>query len=204
MVRRAGGERRRTGGPDAGRGRGRASVSLFRARAEAVGAEVRTAATPREARRIVASLLAGLGAERVAAASDAKAFIPVSARARLVGGGGAEAIAAAGAGIVLANHGIAETGTLVHLDRSDADKNVWTLPPVCVAVLEARAVAGRLEDLLPAIGKHLSRPSDFGQVSLVTGPSRTADIENVLSTGVHGPGRLVIILVGAGNGARRP
>jgi L-lactate dehydrogenase complex protein LldG len=202
MVRRRAGARRTRGG--GGAGRGRSPVTLFRARAEAVGAEVRAAATAAQARRMVASLLAGLGVERVAAASDAASFVPAKARDRLIGGERAEEIAAAGAGIVLAQRGIAETGTLVHFDRSDADKNVWTLPPVCIAVLEARAVAGRLEDLLPAIGKHLSRPSDFGQVSLVTGTSRTADIENVLSTGVHGPGRLVIVVVGAGNGTRRP
>ncbi len=99
------------------------------------------------------------------------------------------------AGIVAADHGVAETGTLVHFDRNDAEKNVWTLPEVCVCLLEARTVTASLDDLAPAFAAHLGRtdiPSP--QVSLVTGPSRTADIEGQLTIGVHGPSRLVILL----------
>jgi len=170
-------------------------VKLFRERAEAAGAEVLTSATPVSARTAIASILEELGAQTIASAADAKALVPAKFRARLVRGNKAEDSASAEAGLVLAHFGIAETGTLVHLDRSDAEKNVWTLPPVCIAVLEAGAIADRLEDVLPALTKHLARPAAFGQVSLVTGPSRTADIENVLSIGVHGPSRLVIVLV---------
>jgi L-lactate dehydrogenase complex protein LldG len=99
------------------------------------------------------------------------------------------------AGIVAADHGVAETGTLVHFDRSDAEKNVWTLPEVCICLLEARAVTASLDDLAPAFAAHLGRtdiPSP--QVSLVTGPSRTADIEGQLTIGVHGPSRLIVLL----------
>lgn len=99
------------------------------------------------------------------------------------------------AGIVAADHGVAETGTLVHFDRSDAEKNVWTLPEVCLCLLEARNIVGGLDDLAPEIAAHLGRtdiPSP--QVSLVTGPSRTADIECQLTIGVHGPSRLIILL----------
>jgi L-lactate dehydrogenase complex protein LldG len=100
------------------------------------------------------------------------------------------------AGIVAADHGVAETGTLVHLDRSDAEKNVWTLPEVCFCLLEARAVTASLDDLVSVLEAHLARtdiPSP--QVSLVTGPSRTADIECQLTIGVHGPSRLIILLI---------
>lgn len=177
-------------------------AGLFRERAEAAGAEVRTSATPAAARTAIASILEELGAQTIAAAADAKAFVPAKFRARLVRGNRAEDSASAEAGLVLAHFGIAETGTLVHLDRSDAEKSVWTLPPVCVAVLEASTIVGRLEAVLPAITKHLASPSGFGQVSLVTGPSRTADIENVLSIGVHGPCRLVIVLVDGKSGKK--
>ncbi len=179
----------------AGASGGARLAGLFRERAEAAGAEVLRAETAAGARKIISGILDDLGAKILAVASDARAFVPPRSKARIVRGNKAEEIAAAEAGIVFAHHGIAETGTLVHLDRSDADKNVWTLPPVCVGVLDSGAIAARLEETLPAIIKHLARPSGFGQVSLVTGPSRTADIENVLSIGVHGPGRLVIVLV---------
>lgn len=179
-----------------GAGRGAGLLRRFRQRAEAVGAEIRTATGTAQARKVIAGIIEELKAAVIAAASDAKAFVPSGVKARIIRGTNAEEIAAAGAAIVFAQHGIAETGSLVHLDRSDAEKNAWTLPPVCIAVLEAGAIAERLEDILSALSGHLARPSGFGQVSLVTGPSRTADIENVLSTGVHGPGRLIIVIVG--------
>lgn len=99
------------------------------------------------------------------------------------------------AGIVAADRGVAETGTLVHFDRSDEEKNVWTLPEVCLCLLEARNIVGGLDDLASEIAAHLGRtdiPSP--QVSMVTGPSRTADIECQLTIGVHGPSRLIILL----------
>jgi L-lactate dehydrogenase complex protein LldG len=107
-------------------------------------------------------------------------------------------IAAAQAGLVLADYGAAETGTLVHLDSDDAERLIWTLPPLCVCLLERRKIVRDLESLAGVISDHLGRTGIPGpQVSLVTGPSRTADIECQLTIGVQGPARLVILLVGA-------
>jgi L-lactate dehydrogenase complex protein LldG len=99
-------------------------------------------------------------------------------------------------GIVAADFGVAETGTLVHFDRSDEEKNVWTLPEICFCLLDNRLIVQNLEAIAPGLSKHLARtdlPSP--QVSLVTGPSRTADIENELTIGVHGPARLIILII---------
>jgi len=102
----------------------------------------------------------------------------------------------ADAGIVAADFGVAETGTLVHFDRSDEEKNVWTLPEICFCLLDNGKIVQDLEAIAPELSSHLARtdlPSP--QVSLVTGPSRTADIENELTIGVHGPSRLVILMI---------
>jgi L-lactate utilization protein LutC len=109
---------------------------------------------------------------------------------------GTEDIAAAPAALVRADFGAAETGTLVRLDTDDEEKLAWTLPPLCVCLLDARAIVADLESLAGVIADHLGRPSNPGpQVSLVTGPSRTADIECQLTIGVQGPARLVIGIV---------
>jgi L-lactate utilization protein LutC len=108
----------------------------------------------------------------------------------------ADDIAAAAAALVRADFGAAETGTLVHLDSDDEEKLAWTLPPLCVCLLDRRKVVADLQSLAAAIADHLSRPGvPAPQVSLVTGPSRTADIENQLTIGVQGPARLVIGLI---------
>ncbi len=102
----------------------------------------------------------------------------------------------AAAGVVKADFGAAETGTLVHLDTDHEEKMAWTLPPLCLCLLEASRIVPDLESLAEVFREHLKRPEPSGlQVSLVTGPSRTADIECQLTIGVQGPARLVIVIV---------
>jgi len=100
------------------------------------------------------------------------------------------------AGLVAADYGIAETGSVVHFDRTDEEKNLWTLPDICICLLERTKIVPGLESISAEISGHLSQtkiPSP--QVSLITGPSRTSDIESHLTIGVHGPARLVILLL---------
>ena len=99
-------------------------------------------------------------------------------------------------GLVAADRGVAETGTLVHFDLGDDEKNVWTLPETCLCLLEKSKIVPDLEAIAPRIAGHLAKcVSPSPQVSLVTGPSRTADIECQLTIGIHGPSRLIILLI---------
>jgi L-lactate dehydrogenase complex protein LldG len=101
----------------------------------------------------------------------------------------------AGAGLVQADYGISSTGTLVHLDRNAEEKIAWTLPPICLCLLDRRRIAQDLDAVREVLSRHLCEATfETPQVSLVTGPSRTADIECQLSLGVHGPTRLIILL----------
>ena len=70
------------------------------------------------------------------------------------------------------------------------------LPPVCIVL----AGTDRLFEHLPAAWDEIARraadPDLRGEFVFITGPSRTADIEKILILGVHGPKRLVVLLVG--------
>ena len=94
------------------------------------------------------------------------------------------------AGLTGARWAIAETGTLVLPGGPGRPLGASLWPAVHLAVVPASAVVARLEDAL-------TRPEVVQSPAtvLVTGPSRTADIEMTLTLGVHGPGRLVVFLV---------
>jgi L-lactate dehydrogenase complex protein LldG len=101
-----------------------------------------------------------------------------------------EAAAAARVGISAADWAIADTGTLVFDAAPVEQRLVSTLPPIHVAF----AATGRILPDLPAALERLD-PSRSGYISFITGPSRTADIERVLTIGVHGPARLLVLFV---------
>ena len=98
-----------------------------------------------------------------------------------------------GTAIVLAYAGIAETGSLVLADDAMAPRLAGMLADVCVALLPASAIVRDLDQA----GLLLAELDRAGHryVSLVTGPSRTADIERVLTIGVQGPKILHIIVL---------
>ena len=70
------------------------------------------------------------------------------------------------------------------------------LPPACVVVARLDQLAEHLPAAWSQLAPRLSDPQLRGEYVIVTGPSRTADIEKILILGVHGPKRLVVILVG--------
>ena len=98
-------------------------------------------------------------------------------------------IARADMGITGVDYAIAETGTCVLVPRQGVSRLVSVLPPVHIAVIEAHQVYETLDDLF-ALRRlaFMEGQGDMGSyLSLITGPSRTADIEQTLVTGVHGP-----------------
>jgi L-lactate utilization protein LutC len=175
-------------------------TAKFAAAAEAAGAETFLARDVGEALAVAARLfeleevrtvLACPSLRRAAEDAGLRVGIPDKTAA----------IAAAQAAVVLADFGAAETGTLVRLDTGDEEKLLWTLPPLCVCLLERRAIVPDLQSLVGVVSDHLGRPGLPGpQISFVTGPSRTADIEGELAIGVQGPARLVIGLIEGGRG----
>jgi L-lactate dehydrogenase complex protein LldG len=97
-------------------------------------------------------------------------------------------------GITGVNFAIADTGTLVLESTAEDIRLATTLPPKQFALLDPKKiVADGLAAVAPLRQFHQRDPHNY--IAYITGPSRTADIERVLTIGVHGPKELFILLV---------
>ncbi len=98
--------------------------------------------------------------------------------------------AQADAGITGADTALAETGTLVLSSAASRARATSLLPPVHIVLLPA-------SKLLPGIFTFVQQRQGEMPANLmfISGPSKTADIEQTLVTGVHGPKRLIVIVI---------
>ncbi|MGB2952175.1 MAG: LUD domain-containing protein [Gaiellaceae bacterium] len=92
-------------------------------------------------------------------------------------------------GVSVAAYGLADTGSVVLRSAPDEPRARSLLPPVHVCGLSEENLLPGLAELFAELGATL--PSS---VAIITGPSRSADIEQQLTIGVHGPGELHIVL----------
>jgi L-lactate utilization protein LutC len=89
---------------------------------------------------------------------------------------------------------VAETGTIVLHSGADQPRSLSLLPPVHIAVAERKQLVPDLFDLFQSSENKPARPLP-SCITLITGPSKTGDIELRLVTGVHGPGEIHVILI---------
>jgi L-lactate dehydrogenase complex protein LldG len=94
-------------------------------------------------------------------------------------------------GISGVEFGIAETGSVFQDGYAIATRLVTILPPLHVVFLPSANIVPGITEAFEII----SQSFDRGYIGFITGPSRTADIERVLTIGVHGPSRFAIIAV---------
>ena len=90
-------------------------------------------------------------------------------------------------GITQADYAIAETGTLVLISGAEQHRLLSLVPAVHVCLLDPRRIVPTLGALLPRLQQRFARGDTPQAVTMITGPSRTADIEHTLTMGVHGP-----------------
>jgi len=181
-----------------------ARLASFFHRLEALAARTFRAAAPLAARAYVERVLAG----RPAVASNAPFLreCGITALASVRTGFTAAAALraaclAAEVGITSADYALADTGALVMLASAEEARMVSLLPPVHLAVVPLQRLLTGLDELFTLL------PHPAGQTSslvLIAGPSRTADIEQILIRGVHGPGELHVIVVNPGTGYSVP
>ena len=89
---------------------------------------------------------------------------------------------------------VAETGTLVTLSGADTPPTVSLLPETHIAVLRASRIVRSMEDAWALVRAERAMPR---AVSFISGPSRTADIEQTVTLGAHGPYRVHIVVLAA-------
>lgn len=98
----------------------------------------------------------------------------------------------ADAGLTLSKAAIAETGTVVLMSGPAAPRLLSLVPPIHIVIVDAQRVFDTLFDLMRQESWSQGLPSN---VILVSSPSKTADIQQVLAYGAHGPKQLVVMLV---------
>jgi L-lactate utilization protein LutC len=171
-------------------------IELMMARLETLAAKTARVPTMDAAREFVAAAIAG----KTAVASNAP-YLQDCGIAGLPGVRSGirdvieltEVCARVDIGITSADYALSDTGTLVMLASPAEARLVSLLPPAHLAVVPCNRILTGLDELFTLL------PDPAGQTSsmvLITGPSRTADIEQILVRGVHGPGQVTVVIVG--------
>ena len=99
-------------------------------------------------------------------------------------------------GVSHAYGGIAETGTLMLVSGTDNPTTLNFLPENHIVVIDAASIKGDLETLMAELRQTYGKGEMPRTVNLVTGPSRSGDIEQKIILGAHGPRALHVIVVG--------
>lgn len=188
-------------------GSGDALVQRFVAAAETAGAQAVVAS----AESWVGVCVAWMREREVRCAVLAPETLPDSLRAAAaalaaaVGAAGValreawddETMFSADVGITGVRAAVAETGSLVCASGAQAPRGASLIPPRHLAIVAASQVVADVFDVYGPNGALAAemRGDLPSNVNLITGPSKTADIEGVLVTGVHGPGEVRIVIV---------
>ncbi|MEW6276473.1 MAG: lactate utilization protein [Bacillota bacterium] len=171
---------------------------LFAQMAAVASAEVHRAPDLGSAREKLREILQALGPRKIVAApGELLAKLELAEAAQAAGAALCtdklrRHAPAADLGISQMDLGIAETGSVAQNATDTASRLVSTLPPVHLAVLRTDTIVPTLREALARAGENGGPPPYW---TIITGPSRTADIERVLTIGVHGPYRLIILAV---------
>jgi L-lactate dehydrogenase complex protein LldG len=97
---------------------------------------------------------------------------------------------AADAGVTGVDAAIAETGSLVAISGRERARSVNLLPPLHITLVDASQLLPDLFDWFEQADRSMPACA-----TLITGPSKTGDIELRLVTGVHGPGKVHVVFL---------
>ncbi len=89
---------------------------------------------------------------------------------------------------------LSDTGSCVAEGRTAFERLLFYLSPACLVVARASQLRENMPHAWSEIAAKLT-PNQHGEIAIITGPSRTADIEKKLVLGVHGPQRLIVFII---------
>lgn len=172
-------------------------AALFAAKAEAIFATVTRLAAAVEVPSAVADYLRGRNLpQAIRRGTDPRlADLPWDKESQLavsVGPSDGDDLV----GLSHADAGVAESGTVVLTSGPDNPTTLNFLPDHHIVVVDAASIAGDYETVFADLRARFGKGRMPRTVNLVTGPSRSADIEETLLLGAHGPRSLHILLVG--------
>ena len=177
-----------------------ALMAIFTDRAAALGVTVNRETWSNAAAAEIAAFAAGIdapvsliSAELTRAAPDLVAALARSGLTTSTAGKPTDTNDAP-LGLSLARLAIAETGSVLLAEDSLAERGIGMLVAAHVVVCPTERLVPTLDEAAPVLREIASRPGG-SYATLVTGPSRTADIERVLTVGVQGPARLAVLFV---------
>ena len=109
-----------------------------------------------------------------------------------------EQIVQSGMGLTGADYAVAETGSVVIIPRRGLSRLVSLVPPIHIALVRPQDLVATLDDvfLFRRLAYYRNGGDGGRYLNFITGPSRTADIEQRLVVGVHGPKEVHLILLG--------
>ena len=172
----------------------------FREKAEPLGVTVLRVATGEAAAQAIADWSHSLEVDCVIVASGVTQRMPgigsalTSAGLRVRASASPEETRDAPLGLSMGQLAVAETGSVLLSEPSPEDRAVSMLTLAHATICPTAALVASLDSAAPLI-RQLSLAQGGGFLTLVTGPSRTADIERVLTVGVQGPGKVTTIFV---------
>ncbi len=175
-------------------------LALFTERAAALGVAVHRVATSADAARVITEQAREAGAERSLITSDLTGAAPglVSALNQAwtawVHPGDPATTNDQPFGVSLARMAVAETASVLLAEETLEDRGIGLLVKAQLVVCPTEALVPSLDQAGPALRDLSLRPGG-AYATLVTGPSRTADIERVLTVGVQGPAKLAVLFV---------
>jgi L-lactate dehydrogenase complex protein LldG len=178
-----------------------AMAQQFELELTAVHGEVIRCATMDDAQRKLAELVreaqwTSLGAMDRPLVRDAVAELPADMVTWAVADWPSQRVAELSASLIHSDVLLADTGSCLIACPTAEDRLLCYLPPACVVIAQVDQLAEHLPAAWASIAPRVADPEARGEFVIISGPSRTADIEKILILGVHGPKRLVVLLVG--------